>query len=403
AFYDAMGLPLAIVMTLMTGFTLLLMWSTTRIDMLLKKLMLPLALAVVATLGIVFVGKVFNTGMILLAFSSSFSLFSNIVIAYRIVRGNPKFAGAYVAHIGVALTLLGVIGSGYYSSSKSIELKQGEPVEWSGYRFTYTGNETFWNGERYYFKVRLDDAVTGEEIETVNTIMFVSNYGGQEQIMRNPGIAKSFVTDVYVEPQALYAPEPEGGKRFAFVKGQSFDYGGYTITFVDFDMNNSRTSQSFTIGGVFRVEKYGSDPQELNVTRSTGPDGVDSKPGFVAAGDLQVEILAMTPNQEDLALSSVEVRLKNPNIPFDAKDARETLVVEASLKPFISLVWAGIIIIMLGFLVARSRRAKDARRLESYEIDPDVKKAAMAGDPVRNVTANSDTASIESEEEVEER
>ncbi|MBR9975875.1 MAG: cytochrome c biogenesis protein CcsA, partial [Bacteroidetes bacterium] len=36
AFYDAMGLPLAIVMTLMTGFTLLLMWSTTRIDMLLK-------------------------------------------------------------------------------------------------------------------------------------------------------------------------------------------------------------------------------------------------------------------------------------------------------------------------------------------------------------------------------
>lgn len=404
AFYDAMGLPLAIVMTLMIGFTLLLMWSATRGDMLLKKLMLPLALAVVATLGIVFLGEVFDTGMILLAFSSSFAFFSNVVIAYRIVRGNPKFAGAYVAHVGVALMLLGVIGSGFYSTSKSIELKQGEPVEWSGYRFTYTGNETFWNGERYYFNVRLDDASTGEEIETVKTIMFVSNYGGQEQIMRNPGIAKSFATDVYVEPQALYAPEPEGGKRFAFVKGQSFDYGGYAITFVDFDMNNSRTSQSFTIGGVFRVEKYGSEPQELTVTRSTGPEGVDSKPGIVAAGDLQVEILAMTPNQEDLAMSSVEVRLKNPNIPVDPADARETLVVEASLKPFISLVWAGIIIIMIGFLVARSRRAKDARRLESYEIDPDVKKAALAGDPVEHASPNSDaTTSVESEEEVEER
>lgn len=381
AFYDAMGLPLAIVMTFMIGFTLLLMWSTTRRDMLLRKLVLPLSLALVTTIVIVVAGGVYDPGMILLAFTSSFCLYSNIVIGYRIVRGNPKFTGAYIAHTGVALMLLGVIGSGFYSSSRSLELKQGESMEWSGYRFTYTGNETFWNGERYYFNVRLDDAVTGEEVETVKTIMFVSNYGGQEQIMRNPGIAKFFTTDVYVEPQALYAPEPEGGKRFGFTKGQTYDYGGYSVTFTDFDMNNSRSSQSFRVGGVFRVEKYGEEPQELLVARTTGPDGVQSEPALVTAGDLQIEILGMTPNQEDLALSMIEVRLKNPNIPVDPSDLRETLVVEASLKPFISLVWAGIIIMMVGFIVARMRRSDDARRLESYEIAPEVKKAALAGEP----------------------
>lgn len=381
AFYDAMGLPLAIVMTFMIGFTLLLMWSTTRRDMLLRKLVLPLALALVTTIVIVVAGAVYDPGMILLAFTSSFCLFSNLVIGYRIVRGNPKFTGAYIAHTGVALMLLGVIGSGFYSTSKSLELKQGETVEWSGYRFTYTGNETFWNGERYYFNVRLDDAVTGKEIETVKTIMFVSNYGGQEQIMRNPGIAKFFTSDVYVEPQALYAPEPEGGKRFGFTKGQTYDYGGYSVTFTDFDMNNSRSSQSFRIGGVFHVEKYGAQPQELLVARTTGPDGVQSEPALVTAGDLQIEILGMTPNQEDLALSMIEVRLKNPNIPVDPSDQRETLVVEASLEPFISLVWAGIVIMMVGFIVARARRSDDARRLESYEIAPEVKKAALAGEP----------------------
>ena len=401
SFYDAMGLPLAIVMTFMIGFTLLLMWSATRGDMLVRKLLPPLALGVVATLGIVFIGEVHDTGMILLAFTSSFCFFSNLLIGYRIVRGNPKFTGAYIAHIGVALMLLGVIGSGFYSSSKSLELKQGEPVDWSGYRFTYTGNETFWNGERYYFNVRLDDASTGEEIETVKTIMFVSMYGGQEQIMRNPGIAKFIATDVYVEPQALYAPEPEGGKRFSFVRGQTFEYGGYAVTFDDFDMNNSRSSETFTIGGVFRAEKYGEEPQELLVKRSTGPDGVQSAPGLVRAGDLQVEILGMTPNKEDLSLSSIEVRLKNPNIPVDPKDARETLVVEASLKPFISFVWAGIIIMMIGFGVARSRRAFDARKLESYEIAPEVKKAAMAGDPVEDAVANPESpATGEAEEHV---
>jgi cytochrome c biogenesis factor len=401
AFYDAMGLPLAIVMTFMIGFTLLLMWSTTRGDMLLRKLLLPLGLGIAATLVIVFAGGVYDPGMIMLALSSSFCLFSNLVIGYRIVRGNPKFTGAYVAHTGLAVLLLGIIGSGFYSTSKSLELKQGETVEWSGYRFTYVGNETFWNGERYYFNVRLDDAVTGEEIETVKTIMFVSNYGGQEQIMRNPGIAKFFTTDVYVEPQALYAPEPDGGKRYGFVKGQTYDYGGYAVTFTEFDMNNSRESESFRVGGMFRVEKYGEEAQELMVARTTGPEGVQSEPALVAAGDLQIEILGMTPNQEDLALSMVEVRLKNPNIAVDPNDMRETLVVEASLEPFISLVWVGIIVMLTGMIIARSRRTSDAHRLESYEIAPEVKKAALAGEPVEDPIASAD--SIEAEKSVEDR
>ncbi|MBE0643153.1 MAG: cytochrome c biogenesis protein CcsA [Bacteroidetes bacterium] len=397
SFYDAMGLPLAILMTTMIGFTLLLMWSNTNGKQFMRKLMLPLGLGIAATLAIVFIGGVDNMGMILLAFSSSFCFFSNAVIGFRIVRGNAKFTGAYVAHIGVALMLLGVIGSGFYSTSQSIELKQGEPVDWKGYRLTYVGNEPFWNGERFYFKVKLDDAATGDEIETINTVMFVSMYGGQEQIMRNPGIAKFFATDVYVEPQALYAPEPEGGKRYSFVKGQTFEYGGYTVTFSEFDMNNSRTSQAFRIGGVFNVAKYGEEPQELMVTRTTGPDGVSTEPGVVSAGDLQIEILNMIPNKEDLALSQLEVRLKNPKLPVDPKDMRETLVVEASLKPFISFVWAGIIILVLGFGVARSRRARDARKLESYEYSHDAKTTALTGVP-------HDAPAVEDEQEsVEER
>lgn len=381
AFYDAMGLPLAIVMTMMIGFTLLLMWNDTKRGMLARKLWLPLSLGTVATLLIIFVGGVYDPGMMLLAFSSSFCFFSNAVIGYRIVRGNRKFTGAYVAHIGLALMLLGVIGSGFYSQSKGLELSEGEPVEWQGYRFTYVGNETFWNGQRYYFNVKLEDAVTGKEIETIKTIMFVSNYGGQEQIMRNPGIAKFLATDVYVEPQALFAPEPEGGKRFGFVRGQTFEYAGYHVTFTDFDMNNSATSESFRIGGVFLVEKYGEDAEEVIAVRTTGPEGVESEPALVAAGDLQIEIINMIPNQQDLALTQVEVRMKNPNIPFDPNDARETLVVEASLKPFISVVWAGIIILLIGFTIARARRAKDARKLEAYEIDPEVKQSALASPP----------------------
>jgi len=374
-FYDAMGLPLAILMTLMIGFTLTLMWKQTPASSIWSKIWLPLGLAVIFT-AILVIGGVHDPGMIALAFSASFAFFTNALIGWRIMRGNRRFTGAYIAHIGLALMLLGVIGSGFYSSSRSIELKQGEAVPLFGYTFTYTGYEPFWNGQRYYFNVKLADK-DGKEIETVKTIMFVSNYGGQEQIMRNPGIARFLGKDVYVEPQALYEADPEGGKRVAFVKGQTWEYGGYKITFTDFDMNNSRESQAFRIGAMFRVEKYGEDAQELLASRTTGPDGVQNTPAVVGKGDLQIEVLNMTPNQQDLAMSQLEVRLKNPNIPVDPTDARETLVVEVSLKPFIAAVWAGIIILTLGFVVARSRRSHDARKLEAYELPDDAKRAAM--------------------------
>jgi cytochrome c biogenesis factor len=389
AFYDAMGLPLAILMSLMTGFTLLLMWNGNSSQSIMRKAAVPLAATVVLTLLTVFWGGVTDAGMILLAVAAWFSLASNAVIGFRILRGNPKFSGGYIAHVGIAMMLLGIIGSGFYSESNSVELKQNEPVEWRGYRFTYTGFETFWNGQRYYFKVRIDDATSGEEVETVNTVMFVSNYGGQEQIMRNPGIAKSFVKDIYIEPQALFEADPEGGKRFAFIKGQTFEYAGYQVTFVDYEMNNAPGSTAFRIGGIFRVEKYGDEAQELKASRVTGPDGAESTPGVTAAGDLQVDIISMTPNQENLALSQIEVRMKNPNVHVDPTDLRETLVAQITFEPFISIVWIGIILMVIGFLVARTRRAGEARKLEDYEIPAEVRKAALSGDQGRSETETS--------------
>jgi cytochrome c-type biogenesis protein CcmF len=207
--------------------------------------------------------------------------------------------------------------------------------------------------------------------------------------MRNPGIAKSFVKDIYIEPQALFEADPEGGKRFAFIKGQTFEYAGYQVTFVDYEMNNAPGSTAFRIGGIFRVEKYGDEAQELKASRVTGPDGAESTPGVTAAGDLQVDIISMTPNQENLALSQIEVRMKNPNVHVDPTDLRETLVAQITFEPFISIVWIGIILMVIGFLVARTRRAGEARKLEDYEIPAEVRKAALSGDQGRSETETS--------------
>jgi len=43
----------------------------------------------------------------------------------------------------------------------------------------------------------------------------------------------------------------------------------------------------------------------------------------------------------------------------------ETLVVEASIKPFINLVWVGTITLVIGFFITILRRGSEARKNEA--------------------------------------
>ncbi len=63
------------------------------------------------------------------------------------------------------------------------------------------------------------------------------------------------------------------------------------------------------------------------------------------------------PSQDDASKSAIEINVK---LPVDASTARkeETLVIEATIKPMINLVWAGTITLVVGFLLTIMRRSK---------------------------------------------
>jgi cytochrome c-type biogenesis protein CcmF len=69
----------------------------------------------------------------------------------------------------------------------------------------------------------------------------------------------------------------------------------------------------------------------------------------------------MKPSQDDPSKSSVDIVI---NLPGDGTTAKreETLVIEASIKPMINLVWAGTITLVIGFLLTIVRRTEEARR-----------------------------------------
>ena len=134
-----MNLPIAIIIGLLNGLSLLLKWKQTQGQELIRKSIPSVAVSILFTAFLVIFGGMHQIMLILLAFSASFTVAVNVEIAIKIIRGNMKMLGAYVAHIGIALFILGVIGSAAYSQETDIDLIKNQPREAFGYKLTFTG------------------------------------------------------------------------------------------------------------------------------------------------------------------------------------------------------------------------------------------------------------------------
>jgi hypothetical protein len=94
---------------------------------------------------------------------------------------------------------------------------------------------------------------------------------------------------------------------------------------------------------------------------------------------LEITLGAMHPDQEHPGKSTVELAIKDLAAAAIAANAsmgkKDVLVVDASVKPYINLVWGGLIILLVGFAVTIVRRVGQSRQQpvtagESADVDP---------------------------------
>ncbi|MCW8818111.1 MAG: cytochrome C biogenesis protein, partial [Ignavibacteriaceae bacterium] len=152
-FYNEMHVPLAIIIMFLNGLSLLIKWRKTDTRELIKQSIISTVGAVLFTVILILFAGVSDLMIILLSLTTAFSLFVNLDIAIKIVRGNFKMLGAYVAHIGIALFLLGVIGSSVYSQEVTVDLVKGKQASAFGYDLTFTGIYPIENNTKYAFNV----------------------------------------------------------------------------------------------------------------------------------------------------------------------------------------------------------------------------------------------------------
>jgi len=73
--------------------------------------------------------------------------------------------------------------------------------------------------------------------------------------------------------------------------------------------------------------------------------------------NLKVNIKSMNASNAEVVLEFTKL---NADTEVDKKLNKEILTVDASTKPFISLVWIGVLVIVVGFIISAFRRSKES-------------------------------------------
>ena len=353
-FYDQMNLPIAIIMGLLNGLSVLIRWRYNKGREVLKSLSPSLIISFLITVLLIVAG-ITDLMFILLTFSSVFTIISNLEVILKIRRKNITRWGAYLSHIGVGLFFLGVITTGGYSVQKDVDLIKNRPASVLGYDLTFLGNRTIDNGKKYAFDVLVKD---GKDSLLLSPVMYFSQLDGS--LMREPDIKNRITRDIYLSPLSYSSDNsPNGADELGISKGETKRIGDYEISFLGFvrDENQMKlmmAGKPFEVGAelnvVYNGKTYRAVPKYIS-----GGEHDEYLDAEIPELNLRIEMTKLdAAGHIHLLLSKLDEKPARTN-------SQEIFSAEVSVKPFVNLLWLGVIVITLGFLFAMLMRLKETR------------------------------------------
>ncbi len=355
-FYNVMNLPIAILITLLIALSLFLRWKTTKPAEFFRHVLIYSGISAALTALIVLVSPIDTFINILFTFSILFTITVNVNLLIRAFKVSYLLTGGHIAHIGVGVLLLGVLLSGNYTQSAQVDLPLDKEVNVLNHKLTFLGHEPIEGGKKFAFKVKI---VNGDNTMIASPVMFQSDFNNS--VMREPDIIEGLTEDFYISPLGFSeGSDNESGDQVSVVlkKGESTQFKDAKITFKEFtisddDMKAMLKGGDFKMGAELTVEYNGKN--------------YDVNPYILfTKGEQEVVESSVDEANMNLAVTKIDAA-GSINLSVYDKEAKpvleehkeETLSVEASIKPNINLVWLGVLLISIGFIIAALRRKEE--------------------------------------------
>lgn len=423
AHYTKFQLWLGVGIALLSGFAQLIWWQKN------DKARIGSALAVPAVLTLLFVSlilvlgkmgigpKVDNPVYIVLLVASFFAVIANMGMILALIRRKAVLTGGAVAHIGIALMLIGILYSSGYSdivskntsgllysrdfpdeiNTDNVLLFRNTDVEMGKYKLSYQGQymevidfPEYVNKELLY-RLELDphralaradlkykdklyfktgDTVSISPENTYYRIHYTNKKNGETFVLypraqvneemgflASPDIKNDLTSDLYTHVSAVMNSEEE--REWSELKEQQLAVGD-TLFLNDYFAVLMGIEPTRKVEGIELGEKDVAVQADVKIYGENGKE-YHGHPLFVIKDGMVGRIPDVI---EDLGLRLTFMNI-DPNTNRFTMGVNTTqkdyVILKAMEKPFINVLWIGTLVMSLGFVMAIVRRVKEQK------------------------------------------
>ncbi len=421
AFYSKFQIWFAIAVGILSAVGQFFWWKKVDRKVLMNQLFVPAIAALLVSLLVVNLLRVFNLSYALLMLAGFFTVFANGKILYGLLKASPSLSGGAIAHMGVGLMLIGIMFSAGYSKVVSLNntglqiskefsdefnrdnlmLFVHEPrtmwgfeIEYLGERFeprhhtgfisksdviqtedknivvakrpmkvgskNYDSNDTIdVHGENTYYEIELRKG--NRKYRLFPRAQINPEMGG---LVVSPDIYRSVSADLYTHVSSVMDPSEEHDwseqEEIKVKQEQDFFANDYVGVLESIER----------IHNILGVELTDQDVAVKATIRLRGEKGdYIAEPVFL----IRDKMVGRIPDE----VSDLGIRVTLMNIHPETNEfslgistrQKDWVVIKAMEKPYINVLWIGTLILMVGFGVAMSRRIREFKKMKAKGLE----------------------------------
>ena len=421
AFYSKFQIWFAIAVGLLSAVGQFFWWKKIDRKILMNQLFVPAIIALLVSVVVVNIVKVFNLPYALLMLAGFFTIFANAKILFGLLKASPTLSGGAIAHIGVGMMLIGIMFSAGYSKVVSLNntglqiskefskefnrdnlllfiheprTMWGFDIEYLGERLepryhtgfirksdihqtadknlviakrdmkigskNYQANDTIQvQGENTFYEIELRRG--NKKYQLFPRAQINPEMGG---LLASPDIYRSVTADLYTHVSSVM--DPSEGEEWSKLEelrvkqSQEFFANDYVGVLESVDR----------IYNVFGIELTDQDVAVRAKVRLQGEKGdYIAEPVFL----IRDKMVGRIPDD----VSDLGIRVTLMNIHPETNEfslglntrQKDWVVIKAMEKPYINVLWIGTLVLMVGFGMAMSRRIREFKKMKAKGLE----------------------------------
>lgn len=361
SFYSLVNFPIAILIALFLAYIPLLRWGKNKTSQIVPYLFIGVVSGIVFDLLLLFLDgpeySLFMRFMIaVLVFFSGFAIAINSILVVQYIKKRSMQVGGSLVHLGVVVMFFAIIVSTYFDKSRHVELPMGEGVNVFDYKMKFIAPEfeELKKGTRLHLRTEVERGST--RFEALPDIYVEDMNNDQSQRFHRPHIERGLLYDLYISPEGYETPQDRRimENTYFMQKGDSITVDGFKIVFENFDLTRmavDETRQDIKVGAIlvvstldkksFTITPYYQVGAENNSDRRVKLPGDGSKYIFL--------------NGINATTKSIELFYDDQSNVAEDNQKNASMYAEISIKPAMTLLWFGVIILCVGAVVSIRR------------------------------------------------